>query len=216
MGVLLFTFFWQKAEAQEANTKKELLFHKWEIATNPIPLFNASIVEPYLSVPSILLRVHKENKSQEIVLKSAFRLRLGLYANSRKADSLGILNINPSTSISVAPSTNFLYLLQIGKEWQKQVGRFQLLYGIDLVHQLEYRKDDLIYTQIGSSTINRLAINPFVGVKFFIDARFAVSMESAWSFFYTKGKRQQKQLSYSDFATNIFPLYAFNFSYYFD
>jgi hypothetical protein len=205
-----------KVKAQDESKEKKIKRYQWEVAANPLFFINPSATLPYVSTPSILFRRHTENIRKKTLVKGALRLRVGLYANLRQADSLGSLSINPSTAISVASGTNFLSLLQIGKEWQKQIGRFQLLYGMDIEHQFEYRKDDLLFPQIGSTNIHRVALNPFLGVKFFIDARFSLSFESTWSFFYTRGKRKQKQLSYSDFATNIFPVYAVNFSYYFN
>ncbi len=168
--LICFLLLHGKAKAQEEKEQK-IKRYEWEIMTNPIYIFYP--LTGTNSIPAIImLRKHTEQIKKKTLVKSAYRLIVNLSGSTTKVDSLGVVNLPSGGSVYVGAGTRFSFGIALGKEWQKQIGKFQLLYGTDIL--LSYEKNDISYPQTSFSSpiwnfeIQSLGINPLVGVKYFL------------------------------------------------
>ncbi|HMT71201.1 MAG TPA: hypothetical protein PKD16_13635 [Saprospiraceae bacterium] len=88
--------------------------------------------------------------------------------------------------------------LLVGIEWQKQMGRFQLYYGLDTGLSLNLEKDPLdrlyfmnnsFYQAEGTESLKAgIPFIGFMGLKYFFHPRFSVAIESSVTLgiFYSK------------------------------
>jgi hypothetical protein len=209
-----------QVKAQEEEKEQKIKRYEWEIMTNPIYIFYP--LTSGQSIPAmIMVRKHTEQIKKKALVKSAYRFRLNLSGSAIKADSLGVLNLPSGGSVSIGEGIGFQIGVAIGKEWQKQIGKFQIFYGTDI--HVGYDKNEYKYpqtplsSQIWNNEIKSFGINPLIGVKYFLNARFAFSLESALSAIYVRRKSLDgwRQLNYSSYSAYISPVYNFNFSYHF-
>ncbi len=219
--LMVFLLLHGKTKAQEDEKEQKIKRYEWEIMTNPIYVFYP--LTGTNSIPAIImLRKHTEQIKKKSLVKSAYRLRVNLSGSTTKVDSLGVVNLPSGGGVYIGSGTSLSLGIALGKEWQKQIGKYQFFYGTDIY--LSYAKNDISYPQTPLSSpiwnfeTQSLGISPLIGVKYFLNARFALSLESALNVGYTRRKSLDgwKQLSTSSYNAYLSPVYNFNFSYYFN
>jgi hypothetical protein len=122
--------------------------------------------------------------------KKALRLQIGGFVDYPigKQDSLG--NFAGLNNIRLNEEKFVNVRLLVGIEWQKQINRIQLFYGVDGGIGYFERVEPLSITSstqtgeiIGYSTVERsnvsVPLHVFMGVKYFIHPRISLSIESA-------------------------------------
>lgn len=122
--------------------------------------------------------------------KKALRIQFGGFADYPvgKQDSLGSFSGLTNVDFNEGKSLNIRAL--IGVEWQKQIKRIQLFYGIDGGISYSEQVDPYSITWfasngviIGYSTNDeselRVPFYMFMGIKYFIHPRVSISLESA-------------------------------------
>jgi len=216
--LLVFLLLHGKTKAQEDEKEQKIKRYEWEVMTNPMyvfyPLSNSSIPPP-----TIMLRKHTEKIKKKALVKSAYRMRISFAAQRFRLDSVNLPN-GGSNIKSVLTNDMVNLGLSAGKEWQKQAGKFLLFYGMDIAYLLNYDQiKQVSFSQIGGGTTHNVGLIPFIGVKYFLNSRFALSLESSFNFSYLKyypNKSLVGVRSHSSYSSNLSPIYNFNFSYYFN
>ncbi len=197
-----------------------------EVATNLLPIVG-------LGSADVFLRRHHSRKIKNFQsVREAYRIRV--------ATGIGKENypINFSSSTRIRDrlytirkqSTGWSLSLQIGYEKQKIVGKFQLFYGIDLVGMYHLNKEetiDVVGYSRSKETISRVGCSPFIGFKYFIHSRVAVSVETALSIAYfsvqeyreSQGGSQDPvepfEYNYSGWIVDFLPINYLNIGFYF-
>ena len=128
-------------------------------------------------------------KSPSLDSQKAFRLQLGGYA----AYPIGQASLDTLAALQNARYYNWKNIslrLLLGIEWQKQINRIQLYYGLDA--GIRYSESVLAssiqtgsnpgqvtkYTQTDRSDLS-IPVYAFLGVKYFIHPRISIALESA-------------------------------------
>lgn len=171
--VLAFARF--PAYAQESE-EKEIPRYKWEIATDLLWLIDKNTAPRF----SVFTRKNFSTKNGHY---RAWRLRVG--ANYEWED----LQAGVDTS-SYSRNWEYEVFLRPGYEWQKQLGKFQLNYGLDA--HFRWRRTDVIKFEdfsgpsgqildsrsIGFSQTWEWGLSGFIGAKYFISPRWSISAEA--------------------------------------
>jgi hypothetical protein len=186
-------------QTEKENSKAEI---RWNQYKNEIAL-DCKFLNKDLNLNSIGSNlIYKkrfgEKKFISVTDKKSWRFQIGGYANY-PISSKDTFNVwgQPFTYIDNEKVINVRFLA--GIEWQKQMGRIQLYYGLDTGISFYKNIDplDLIYSS-NNGIIFRYSgyekldlgvpIIGLIGVKYFFHPRFSVAIESSLSLgvFYTK------------------------------
>lgn len=207
------------AHAQEKNKtilipmqqEDTLVRYTWEIGTDLLWLIDKNI----LPATNIFIRKNLVTKNDRL---TALRLRFGLDLN--KMDSSQIWNNNPVERFHISP------FMRIGHEWQAQVDRFQLFYGVDLHLLYSYNFERFEHTNRGTGgtgRINLFQVGPvgFIGIKYFLNSYLSLSMEGGYQALYEsfvlKGRSTstRNETHRTELSMNLIPIHFINFSYHF-
>ncbi len=185
-------------QTEKENTKAEI---RWNQYKNEIAL-DCKFLNKDLNLNSIgsnlmYKKRFGEKKFISVTDKKSWRFQIGGYADYpiSSKDTFNFTNLSPRF-IDNEKIINVRLLA--GIEWQKQMGRFQLYYGLDTGISL-FKEDDPIYVYRVYSNgdfdyegFERLdagvPIIGFMGLKYFFHPRFSVAIESSLSLgvFYSK------------------------------
>ncbi len=183
----LITLYAQAQDSTKVSQKLSKQFTKeaepermtWEVGTDVYPLLSG-----YTQWQSIFVRKNITKVKGLSEMYRAYRFRIGLHSDNNSVDTL-----NSTTSGVRAQSFNPFLIL--GYEYQQQMGKWQLFYGSDVRLSYSYGNYEnpnpyynsstssyLIGVKYNKRTSYNLALLPFVGMKYFIHPRFAISLES--------------------------------------
>jgi hypothetical protein len=185
-------------QTEKENTKAEI---KWNQYKNEIAL-DCKFLNKDLNLNSIGTNLmykkrFGEKKFISVTDKKSWRFQIGGFADYPIA-SKDTFNLNGIYPRLIDNEKIINVRLLAGIEWQKQMGRFQLYYGLDTGVSF-YKEDNPIYTYIYYSDGTRdyegmekleagLPVIGFMGLKYFFHPRFSVAIESSLSLgvFYSK------------------------------
>jgi hypothetical protein len=198
----------------------------WEVATDVYPwIFGGGGSRNSIFVRKNVTKVKGLNE-----VYRAYRFKVSLSTNFTSVDTLSYL-LYADRGKLLSPS------LSIGYEYQEQMGKWQLFYGSDFL--INYYTSEIENGYPNFNNSNNFAVryaknqgykvgfSPFIGIKYFIYYRFAISLESSFlayfsssniseKYTYNNGQVQRDEnTKISSFGTNIFSISAFNVSYLF-
>jgi hypothetical protein len=197
--------------------------HKWELAADLLSLTGKHNLPP----ASLLLRYNLTTRKGK---HRAVRLRVGAdYRETKSKQTIG--------SSLDGVFGKYSLMARLGYEWQKTKGKFQHYAGIDAQTQFDKSLDNLTdLTQFPSyyderiiyAQIFRLGAVGFVGAKYFIHPRIAISGEACVEVYRAWQRQKEDYIQYpinilkdrkefrNDFwVSNFNALYVFQVSYLF-
>ncbi len=197
--------------------------HKWEININLIPLFKLQSADNWTYSYLIKRNIIRGTNP------GAIRFMVTPYFLGKNQSFFGDNTIkltNPVTSFFRPAAT-------LGYEWQKISGRFVFFYGADIGWRAEINKFHDNYAKkndengvditgkLSTKSIqNAVMLSPLIGGKYYLNHRFAISLESQIRLLYGKkvqtssfnGKQISKEiLKEPEIAS--FGYFVLNFSY---
>jgi hypothetical protein len=201
----------------------------WEVATNVYPwIFReiGGVVQP--GNPSIFLRKNITKLKGLNEVYRAYRFRISLNSTFRSLDTL-------SNYIYATRGTVLRPSIEVGYEYQQQMGKFQLFYGSDIVAEYYLSKAEIPAPNNRNNVVEvhytktqgyNVGVAPFIGIKYFIHSHFAVSLESNFLVYFSSYDLSEKnvyngQILYesnsktTSFNTSISSVSVLNVSYLF-
>ncbi len=181
----MFATLYAQAQTQDSTKKKDMDRLTWEIAYNALPLLNWNGG----SEQSILFRknVEKYPKGQLTVKHRAYRLKatFSFWNNNPNYPNSRIYNgTTGGYATSFTDATYFNSVLSAGYEYQQVFNRWQFYYGSNLALSYYYRRETDTNISTKEEVTNKhssyaVAINPFLGFKYFVNKHFSVSTETS-------------------------------------
>jgi hypothetical protein len=198
----------------------------WEIGTDIYPLLSTSSGRR----TSIFVRKNVTKLKGLNEVYRAYRFRIGLNSNIHSVDTLN--------SASNSRIQSFNPFLTLGYEYQQQMGKWQLFYGSDVSFSYFYENYespryyysnvgnvDLIGVEYRKITSYNLGISPFIGMKYFVHPRFAISLEGSFLISYSSYYKFVRVVTSkvildntsngNSIGTEVNPISVFNLSYLF-
>jgi hypothetical protein len=230
--ILLFIFFIACKPNQEVSAQSSISIsnaidkpierHKWELNVNVVPLLKLAVQSDWVYIYLIKRNVGLNNNL------GAWRFTLNPYL-IKKNQTIG----NTAFTTANPKSTYFVPSALVGYEWQKVRGRFAFYYGADLGSRVELNKtqdDNAIFQPDSGPSIrgklkiksqkNAIWLSPLIGAKYYLNHRFAISLESQIQFSLVKDIQSNSfnnELVSKTITKNFeilpFGSYSFNISY---
>jgi hypothetical protein len=212
--LFLFTLLLLQVRAQQRAPDDAFPRYKWEVGTDLLFFTKWRNVPP-----SLFVRLNTGSRA-------AWRFRVG----GNYSEHLNPLAIDTSLTGTTQIKTNLIAFASTGREWQRQMGRFQFFYGSDIFTQYFLRRAELAIV-LGKDYFPKdkefsIGVSPFLGVKFFIHPQVSLSAESHIDLYYYSFKRENfahngYEFFYSDFKLKYFktdfdsPIYVLNLMFHF-
>lgn len=206
------------AHAQQDRPEAAFPRYKWELGTDLLFLVNRNTVPP-----SVFVRLNSNHFT-------AWRFRVGGSYAANTSTPPGWIHLPSSTGLT-GIKTRMDAFLGVGREWQRDLGRFQLFYGSDIAFRLFSQRDKQGVFDQGKRFLpfrreTSVGLSPFIGMKYFIHPQVSVSAESHLDFYYRLLKldsfagNANGEISFSTdrwayLLADFRPLYVFHLSYHF-
>ena len=148
----------------------------------------------------------------------AFRVRAN-FSTQNSEDETDSVRASSTSSVYIQP--------QIGYEFQKDFGRLLLYYGVDL--STSYRQSENMHENLlglpnkvtNKSESFNFGVNPFIGLKVFINSTISVSTETFFFVTYSiyesvyTSSQETRTTSGNAFRTGLSPLGVFSINFHF-
>lgn len=199
--------------------------YKWDIGTDLVGILNSKNNSEGRNAYSFFVRknVNHAIRNTFQTRKVGYRLRIGI---STSIDNQNSSYQSTSSGSNTSKRIDSYMYIRPGYEWQKQWERIQFIYGVDI--HVGYSLTRYFYADVQKEKNQKLDMGlfGFVGIKYFISPRAAISTESAWYTYYSYSTKQfEAHTSYDvivrkesrqTIGSYFIGFYTLNFSFYFN
>lgn len=199
--------------------------YKWDVGTDLVGILDLKNNVNGRNAYSFFVRksVNHAIRNTFQTRKVGYRFRIGI---STSIDNQNSSYQSTSSGSNTSKSIDSYIYIRPGYEWQKQWERIQFIYGVDI--HIGYSLTKYLYADVQKEKNQKLDMGlfGFVGIKYFISPRAAISTESAWYTYYSFYTKQFELRTSSEFVTReestqtigsyFIGFYTLNFSFYFN
>ncbi len=232
--VFLFLIIWSIAYSQDSTEVKSSLYiknYKKEFAINLEPLFGKYINSRY---PMLFFRYNHSRKGKYFTtIREGYRLQLNLSISDQGPQIKFLIyndDFTDSLLVDERRTRGSNIVLTPGYEIQYNFDKFQFIYGVDF--KIQYAtstdkgktfKQEVFNNQYRYESVG---LSSFIGLKYFINRRISVSVETSLSLIYFKQRllfqlwKDEKNIIDSNYLNSnwnvkFLPIDRFNISFYF-